>query len=154
MFRFSCSARCQSSVTQLWQSLQIGGHLSGLGTQETRGQTKLAHQRVESTLQAISYSSLQWIGSPTGGTLWLREGRTRFTSGARRRMRWSSDVLGVLHDKVLKGRRAFSLSCLHKAASLQTADLVPWTTKKNDKICQSLIIKSIILPEETESWTY
>lgn len=33
---------------------------------EMRGQTKLAHQRGESTLQAISCSSLQWIGSPTG----------------------------------------------------------------------------------------
>lgn len=35
----------------------------------TGGQTKLAHQRGESTLQAISRSSLQWIGSPTGRPL-------------------------------------------------------------------------------------
>lgn len=36
---------------------------------DTRGQTKLAHQRGESTLQAISCSSLQWIGSPSGRPL-------------------------------------------------------------------------------------
>ncbi|KAK9525526.1 hypothetical protein VZT92_016221 [Zoarces viviparus] len=30
----------------------------------TGGQSKLAHQRGESTLPAISRSSLQWIGSP------------------------------------------------------------------------------------------
>lgn len=36
---------------------------------EMRGQTKLVHQREESTLQAISCSSLQWIGSPTGRLL-------------------------------------------------------------------------------------
>lgn len=57
--------RCQSSTvtkppdwgTVIW-TLDTGD--------DTRGQTKLAHQRGESTLQAISCSSLQWIGSPSG----------------------------------------------------------------------------------------
>lgn len=68
MFRFSRSA---AVTTQPWQSRQIGGQLSGPGDtgDDTRGQTKLAHQRDEPSPQAISRSSLQWIGSPAGRAL-------------------------------------------------------------------------------------
>lgn len=68
MFRFSRSA---AVTAQPWQSRQIGGQLSGPGDtgDDTRGQTKLAHQRDEPSPQAISRSALQWIGSPTGRAL-------------------------------------------------------------------------------------
>lgn len=80
---------------------------------ETRGQTKLAHQRDEPTLQAISYSSLQWIGNPT----WFWEGRPRLANGANRRTRWSSDVLGVSNDKESKGGSNLSFSRLEQHSS-------------------------------------
>lgn len=68
MFRFSRSA---AVTAQPWQSRQIGGQLSGPGDtrDDTRGRAKLAHQRDEPSPQAISRSSLQWIGSPAGRAL-------------------------------------------------------------------------------------
>lgn len=57
--------RCQSSTVTKppdWRTV-IWTRDTG---DDSRGQAKLAHQRGESTLQAISCSSLQWIGSPTG----------------------------------------------------------------------------------------
>lgn len=122
--------RCQSSTVTKppdWRTV-IWTRDTG---DDSRGQAKLAHQRGESTLQAISCSSLQWIGSPIRPPTRPRAGRPRLTNGANRRTRWSAGVLGVSIDKEFKGRRDFCPSWLHRVAglenSVQTTSLSSWT---------------------------
>lgn len=116
---------------------------------DTRGQTKLAHQRGESTLQAISCSSLQWIGSPSGRPLGSE--KADHISQMGRIGEWGDLPMSLLFRMTKNSRAGFVLSWLHRAVgleySLQTTSLTSWTTNNRFiiGICKLLADKTSTL---------